>query len=83
LIMFKIDENEIKISFRSRSPKINNWIQPILANEIASHFEGGGHSYAAGAKIKRKNKDAMMQIQEILEAIMTWKNKKIESIIEK
>jgi nanoRNase/pAp phosphatase (c-di-AMP/oligoRNAs hydrolase) len=56
---------------------MNNGIKPILANEIASHFGGWGHSYAAGAKIKRNHHDFLDQVNEILEEIMQFRKNNI------
>ena len=46
--MFSLDKanNVIKASIRSRGPVIN---------EIASHFNGGGHALASGARLKDFN----------------------------
>ena len=48
LAMFSLDKanNVIKASIRSRGPVIN---------EIASHFNGGGHALASGARLKDFN----------------------------
>jgi phosphoesterase RecJ-like protein len=43
----EVEENLIRISLRSKSPKIN-------VNEILSQFGGGGHAAAAGARIAGK-----------------------------
>jgi phosphoesterase RecJ-like protein len=43
----EIEENVIRISLRSKSPKIN-------VNQILSAFGGGGHAAAAGARIAGK-----------------------------
>ena len=38
-----IQNENIRVSIRSRGP---------IINEVASHFGGGGHIYASGAKLK-------------------------------
>ncbi len=43
----EMEENVIRISLRSKSPKIN-------VNEILSQFGGGGHAAAAGARMAGK-----------------------------
>ncbi len=52
-----------KVNIRSRGPVIN---------EIASHFNGGGHKFAAGARIKNEE-DINKLFKELDEACKTYK----------
>jgi nanoRNase/pAp phosphatase (c-di-AMP/oligoRNAs hydrolase) len=43
-VIFKVEIDAIKISFRSQDSSIN-------AARLAEKYDGGGHFYAAGAKV--------------------------------
>ena len=47
-----VKNNQYKISIRSRGPVIN---------EIASHYHGGGHKFASGAKV-----DTMEEVDNLI-----------------
>lgn len=57
--------NTIRASIRSRGP---------IINEIASHFNGGGHIYASGARIDNEE-DFMSLINELDNACKEYKDK--------
>ena len=60
------DRNEIyKANIRSRGP---------IINEVASHFNGGGHNYAAGARIVNKS-DVDKLFKELDEACKQYLDK--------
>ncbi len=60
-----IKNNQYKISIRSRGP---------IINEIASRYNGGGHKYASGAKIKEMQ-DVDNLINELSKACLNYENK--------
>lgn len=64
--MFSIDKanNTIRASIRSRGP---------IINEIASHFGGGGHALAAGARLKDFDEVDLL-IKELDEQCLKYKN---------
>jgi len=53
VLLSEFGENESKASFRSKK---------IDVNALASHWGGGGHINAAGATIKLKPEEAMLQV---------------------
>ena len=59
----KINDN-IRVSIRSRGP---------IINEVASHFNGGGHIYAAGARLKSLD-DVDNVVKELDEVCFNYKN---------
>ena len=62
-LIFKIEVDCIKISFRSQSSHIN-WA------ELASQFGGWGHFYAAGAKVMLELwQDPVEKVKEIVEIV--------------
>jgi bifunctional oligoribonuclease and PAP phosphatase NrnA len=62
-LIFKIETDCIKISFRSQSPDING-------AELAGQFWWGGHFYAAGAKVILELwEDPVMRVKKIVEKI--------------
>lgn len=62
-LIFKIEIDCIKISFRSQSSRIN-WA------ELASQFGGWGHFYAAGAKVMLELwQDPVDKVKEIVEIV--------------
>jgi nanoRNase/pAp phosphatase (c-di-AMP/oligoRNAs hydrolase) len=62
-VIFKIDPDYIRISLRSQDDAIN-------ASALAQELGGGGHFYAAGAKVSLKvNDDAIQKIHEIMQKI--------------
>ena len=59
-----IANDNIRVSIRSRGP---------IINEVATHFNGGGHIYASGARIKTfEEADAL--IKELDEVCLEYKN---------
>ncbi len=74
-MLFKIQENAIKMSFRSREKEMNNGIEPIIANLIAEKFWWWWHTNAAWAKVKRNHRDPLEQIEEILEQVLVYTNR--------
>ena len=58
VIVKEMDKEEIKISFRSKS-----WLD---VNELASHFNGGGHARAAGAVMKGSVADAIKRLKPVI-----------------
>lgn len=62
-LIFKIEQDCIKISFRSQSPDING-------AELAGQFWGGGHFYAAGAKVMLVLwEDPVVRVKKIVEIV--------------
>ena len=61
-----IKNEQIRISIRSRGPEIN---------EVAERFNGGGHKFASGAKLKSFD-DAMQLMKELDEGLIEY-NKEI------
>ncbi len=62
-VIFKIESDYIRISFRSQDNLIN-------VSTLAENLGGGGHFYAAGAKVMLKvNEDAVQKMNEIIEDI--------------
>ena len=61
-----IKNEQIRISIRSRGPEIN---------EVAERFNGGGHKFASGAKLKSFD-DAMQLMKELDECLIEY-NKEI------
>ena len=65
-LIFKIETDCIKISFRSQSPDING-------AELAGLFWWGGHFYAAGAKVMLELwEDPVEKVREVV-ATIQWK----------
>ena len=64
-VFFSVDASSetIKTSIRSRGP---------IINEIASHYNGGGHIYASGARL-RDFEQVDSLIQELDEACLKYK----------
>ena len=58
-----ITNGNIRSSIRSRGP---------IINEVASHFNGGGHIYASGAKLKSFD-EADLFIKELDEVCKNYK----------
>ena len=61
-----IKNEQIRISIRSRGPEIN---------EVAERFNGGGHKFASGAKLKSFD-DAMQLMKKLDECLIEY-NKEI------
>ena len=57
-----IKNNQIRVSIRSRGPEIN---------EVAERFNGGGHKFASGAKLKSFD-DAMQLMKELDECLIEY-----------
>ena len=64
--VFSIDKNNdiIRGSIRSRGP---------IINEVASHFNGGGHIYASGVRVKTEE-EVNELIKELDNACLDYKN---------
>ena len=62
-----IANSNIRASIRSRGP---------IINEVATHFNGGGHIYASGARIKTFE-EADELIKELDEVCKTYKEKEL------
>jgi bifunctional oligoribonuclease and PAP phosphatase NrnA len=58
VIVKELNKEEIKISFRSKS-----WLD---VNELASHFNGGGHARAAGAVMEGSVSDAIERLKPVI-----------------
>ena len=61
-ILFKEQKHNIKVSFRSKSE--------IDVRKIAAFFKGGGHTKAAGCKIKGKLKEVKKQVLDVVKKSM-------------
>ena len=61
-----VKNDQIRVSIRSRGPEIN---------EVAERFNGGGHKFASGAKLKSFD-DAMQLMKELDECLIEY-NKEI------
>ena len=61
-----IKNDQIRVSIRSRGPEIN---------QIAEKFNGGGHKFASGAKLK--NFDEAMLLMKELDNLLEEYNKNI------
>ncbi|RMG70868.1 MAG: bifunctional oligoribonuclease/PAP phosphatase NrnA [Bacteroidetes bacterium] len=61
-IMMSAQDDMVKFSFRSRNE--------VSASELAGHFNGGGHFYAAGGRIKADMDTAEKQLLETLKDFM-------------
>lgn len=57
-----VKNDQIRVSIRSRGPEIN---------EVAERFNGGGHKFASGAKLKSFD-DAMQLMKELDECLMEY-----------
>ena len=57
-----IKNEQIRVSIRSRGPEIN---------EVAEKFNGGGHKFASGAKLKSFD-DAMQLMKELDECLIEY-----------
>ena len=57
-----IKNDQIRVSIRSRGPEIN---------EVAERFNGGGHKFASGAKLKSFD-DAMQLMKELDECLIEY-----------
>ena len=57
-----IKNDQIRVSIRSRGPEIN---------EVAERFNGGGHKFASGAKLKSFD-DAMQLMKELDECLVEY-----------
>lgn len=64
--VFSIDKNNdiIRGSIRSRGP---------IVNEVASHFNGGGHIYASGVRIKTEE-EILSLVSELDKVCLEFKN---------
>ncbi len=61
------EKNDLfKINIRSRGP---------IVNEVASHYNGGGHKFASGARCKEK-KDALNMLEELEKVCKLYKKEK-------
>ena len=60
-----VKNNQYKISIRSRGP---------IINEIASHYNGGGHKFASGAKLTNME-DVDKLIKDLSEACKEYENR--------
>ncbi len=59
-VLIELPDNSVKISFRSRGK--------IIVNDIAQYFDGGGHKFAAGAKVVDVSSEiVIIKIKELLE----------------
>jgi len=59
-VLIELLNGNLKISFRSRGK--------VVINDIAQYFAGGGHKFAAGAKVDGfATKDIVKKIQELLD----------------
>lgn len=57
-----VKNDQIRVSIRSRGPEIN---------EVAERFNGGGHKFASGAKLKSFD-DAMQLMKELDECLIEY-----------
>lgn len=57
-----VKNDQIRVSIRSRGPEIN---------EVAERFNGGGHKFASGAKLKNFD-DAMQLMKELDECLIEY-----------
>jgi nanoRNase/pAp phosphatase (c-di-AMP/oligoRNAs hydrolase) len=65
-LIFKIEVDCIKISFRSQSPDING-------AELAGQFWWWGHFYAAGAKVMLELwEDPVERVKKIVERVKSF-----------
>ena len=62
-----IKNDQIRVSIRSRGPEIN---------QIAEKYNGGGHKFASGAKLK--NFDDAMKLMRELDSLLKEYNKSLE-----
>lgn len=63
LMIFEHSNNTCRINFRSKGY--------YLVNKIAQHFGGGGHSFAAGAKVNGTLEETVRKVVDKTEEIMT------------
>jgi len=63
-----IKNKQYKISIRSRGP---------IINEIASHYNGGGHKFACGARLQ-KMEDVDNLIKDLSDACKKYENNKLQ-----
>jgi len=63
LMFTELNEDKVKISLRSKGK--------VIINEIAIHFGGGGHNFAAGAVIKSSLEDILPQVLEKTKQVVT------------
>ena len=62
LMFTELSDNEIKISLRSKGK--------IIINTVAQMFGGGGHNFAAGARINKSLHDALpMVLKEVTKKV--------------
>lgn len=64
MIMGTVQEDMIKLSFRSKSPDYS-------AQKLAAALGGGGHFYAAGAKVSLENLDPQAFGEQLLDRLPT------------
>gem|GEM_PF-6899106 len=65
--MFKIHEDCIKCSLRSRAPHESPDGKSVHVGNLAKNFNGGGHTYAAGCRQERDTRiEANEQIEQML-----------------
>ncbi|NHZ86662.1 MAG: DHH family phosphoesterase [Planctomycetia bacterium] len=67
LMIFENAENSCRINFRSKGH--------YSINKIAQHFEGGGHSFAAGAKVNGKISEVASKVVDKTIEIMKEQEK--------
>jgi len=60
------DPSVTKISFRSKPSLPENPTSLIDVNSLASHFKGGGHVHAAGARVFSPLEEVKTRLIELL-----------------
>ena len=70
VLITQTEAERVKMSFRSKPPKVRGGTRFIDVNELAARFGGGGHVHAAGARLEGSLQDARAQVgRAITEAL--------------
>jgi phosphoesterase RecJ-like protein len=62
VLITQTETDRVKMSFRSKPPKVRGDTCFIDVNELAAVFGGGGHIHAAGARLEGSLEDARTQV---------------------
>jgi phosphoesterase RecJ-like protein len=72
VLITQTEASRVKMSFRSKPPKMKGSTRFVDVNELAACFGGGGHVHAAGARLDESLEDARTQVSAaITEALQT------------
>ncbi len=66
VLITQTEVDRVKMSFRSKPPRVKGGTRFIDVNELAARFGGGGHIHAAGARLEASLEDARAQVAEAI-----------------